>query len=194
MQRPALPAQPTEKKSGFKLTGEEQMNVDELTDEQLDTFEANYRRVNKTEGGKYSLSEILLEKLRRKPTAFGTREVAAKILELARGSDDGLCTYGQIWSEFRPNAPWEGHKTLSIVASSLGRVVHYCVTNDLPILTTLVVQTGTRQLSEKAIQNIYNDCRELGVRVGPDPDAFVRKQVDLARALAISDLPIPATN
>ena len=191
VQRACSTAQPTEKKSGFELAGEEQMSVDELTDEQLDTFEANYRRVNKTEGGKYSLSEILLEKLRRKPTAFGTREVAAK---MARASDDGLCTYGQIWSEFRPNAPWEGHKTLSIIASSLGRVVHYCVTNDLPILATLVVQTGTRQLSEKAIQNIYNDCRELGVSVGPDPDAFVRKQVDLARALAISDLPFPAIN
>lgn len=167
------------------------MNVQDLTDEQLDVFEANYRRVKKTEGGKYPLSVILLEKLRQKPAPFGVREVAAKIVELARLSDDGLCTYGQIWSEFRPNVPWEGHKTLSIVASSLGRVVHYCVTNNLPILTTLVVQTGTRQLSEKAVQNIYNECKELGVSVDPDPASFVSKQADLARGLTIGDLPSP---
>jgi len=165
------------------------MGIEQLTDEQLDAFESNYRRARKTEGGKYSLSEILLEKLRRKPAVFGTRQVAAKIIELAQQSADGLCTYGQIWSEFRPNTPWEGHKTLAVVASSLGRVVHYCVTNNLPILTTLVVQTGTRRLSHEAIQNIYNECRELGVSVGPDPEAFVRTQAELARRLALHDLP-----
>ncbi|QIG97184.1 hypothetical protein [Bradyrhizobium sp. 6(2017)] len=165
------------------------MGIEQLSDEQLDTFESNYRKAKKTEGGKYSLSEILLEKLRRKPAVFGTRQVAAKIIELAQKSEDGLCTYGQIWSEFRPNTPWEGHKTLSVVASSLGRVVHYCVTNDLPILTTLVVQTGTRRLSHEAIQNIYHECRELGVSVGPDPEVFVRTQAELARHLALYNLP-----
>ena len=157
------------------------MAIEQLSDEQLDAFESNYRKAKKTEGGKYSLSEILLEKLRRKPAVFGTREVAAKIIELAQQSADGLCTYGQIWSEFGPSTPWEGHKTLAVVAPSLGRVVHYCVTNNLPILTTLVVQTGTRRLSHEVMQNIYNDCRELGVSVGPDPEAFVRTQAELAR-------------
>ena len=153
------------------------MGIEQLSDEQLDAFESNYRKAKKTDGGKYSLSEILLEKLRRKPAVFGTRRVAAKIIELAQQSEDGLCTYGQIWSEFRPNTP----------SSSLGRVVHYCVKNNLPILTTLVVQTGTRRLSHEAIQNIYNECRELGVSVGSDP--FVRTQAELARRLALHDLP-----
>jgi hypothetical protein len=165
------------------------MGIEQLTDKELDTFESNYRKAKKTEGGKYSLSEILLEKLRRKPTVFGTQQVAAKIVELAQNSADGLCTYGQIWSEFRPDTPWEGHKTLSVVASSLGRVVHYCVTNNLPILTTLVVQTATRRLSQAAVQNIYNECRDLGVSVGPDPEAFVSRQAELARNLASHDLP-----
>src|SRR5215212_2682712 len=93
----------------------EGMGIEQLTDTELDAFEANYRKAKKTDGGKYSLAEILLEKLRRKPSAFGTYEVAGKIVELANKSDDGLCTYGQIWSEFRPNTPWEGHKTLSVV-------------------------------------------------------------------------------
>src|SRR5437764_4017879 len=111
------------------------MPISGLSDTELDRFEASYRRANRTEGGKYSLSEILLEKRRRTPSAFGVREVAAKIIELAALSDDGLVTYGDIWNAFRAGVPWEGHKTLRIVADSLSRVIHYCVTNQLPILT-----------------------------------------------------------
>ncbi|MCS3764971.1 hypothetical protein [Bradyrhizobium centrosematis] len=167
------------------------MGIEQLTDEQLTAFEQNYRNKNATIGGKYSLREILLEKLRRNPNPFGTREVAEKIIELSHESQDGLCTYGQIWSAFRPETPWEGNSTQSVIASSLGRVVHYCVTNNLPIITTLVVQTATRKLSEKAIENIYNDCRELGVNVGISPQLFVDEQAKAARQLVLNDLPHP---
>ena len=47
------------------------MPISDLSDRELDHFEASYRRANKTEGGKYSLSEILLEKKRRRLGAFG---------------------------------------------------------------------------------------------------------------------------
>ena len=56
------------------------MPISDLSDKDLDRFEASYRRANRTEGGKFSLSEILLEKRRRKPSAFSVREVAAKII------------------------------------------------------------------------------------------------------------------
>jgi hypothetical protein len=75
------------------------MPISDLSDTELDRFEASYRRAHKTEGGKYSLSEILLEKRRRAPSVFGVREVAAKIVELATLSDDGLVTYGDIWNQ-----------------------------------------------------------------------------------------------
>jgi hypothetical protein len=165
------------------------MSISDLSDTELDRFEASYRRANKAEGGKYSLSEILLEKRRRKPSAFGVREVAAKIIELAKLSDDGLITYGDIWNAFRPGVPWEGHKTLRIVADSLYRVIHYCVTNQLPILTVLVVRGSNRRLTNEAIQNIFNECRELGVDVGIDPKTFVNTQIELSRAVVIDRLP-----
>jgi hypothetical protein len=165
------------------------MPISDLSDEELDRFEANYRRANKAEGGRYSLSEILLEKIRRKPSPFGVREVAAKIVELAALSNDGLVTYGDIWNAFRPSLPWEGHNSLRIVADSLLRVIHYCVTNRLPVLTVLVVRTSSRKLSNKAIENIFRECRELGVDVGPDPKAFVDKQMELSRAVIIEHLP-----
>jgi hypothetical protein len=165
------------------------MPIADLSDSDLDHFEANYRRANRTEGGKYSLREILLEKRRRKFSAFGVREVAAKIIELAALSDDGLVTYGDIWKAFRPDTPWEGHKTRRIVSDSLYRVIHYCVTNRLPILTVLVVQGSNRKLSSKAIENIFTECRELGVDVGLDPKAFVDKQITLSRAFPVDSLP-----
>ncbi len=165
------------------------MPISDLSATALNSFEANYRRANRTEGGKYSLSEILLEKRRRTPSAFGVREVAAKIIELAALTDDGLVTYGDIWNAFRPGIPWEGHKTLRIVADSLSRVIHYCVTNQLPILTVLVVRASNRKLTNEAIQNIFNECRELDVSVGSDPKTFVNTQIELSRAVVIDRLP-----
>ena len=55
------------------------MSIEDLTDDQLEAFAANYSRAKKSEGGIYKLSEILLEQRRRSPSPFGTREVAAKI-------------------------------------------------------------------------------------------------------------------
>lgn len=165
-------------------------SISEFSDDELDTFEARYRAMGKTDGGIFSLKEILLERLRRRPNVFGTRETAAKIVELASTSLDGLVTYGDIWKAFRPDQPWEGHKTQQIVASCLGRVVHYCVTHDLPILTVLVVRGDSRQLSPEAILNICNECRELGLQVGPDPSVFIARQTTLARGVAIAQLPL----
>jgi hypothetical protein len=95
------------------------MALSDLSDKELERFADRLRRANKTESGKYTLSEILLEIHRRKPSQFGVREVAAKIIELAATSKDGLVTYGELWNAFSPNSPWEGHKNLRIVANSL---------------------------------------------------------------------------
>jgi hypothetical protein len=165
------------------------MPISDLSDKQLDIFEGAYRKAGKIVGGKYSLSEILLEKKRRRPSVFGVREVAAKIIELATESSDGLVTYGDLWKAFCPNTPWEGHKTLRVVADSLGRVIHYCIINNLPILTVLVVQASNRKLSDDAIRNIATECRELGLQVGPDPGAFVDHQKTLARSVIVEQLP-----
>ena len=81
------------------------------------------------------------------------------------------------------------HKTLRVVADSLYRVIHYCVTNDLPILTVLVVRSNNRKLSGDAVKNIYNECRDLGVDVGLDPDAFVQTQIELSHNVVIDQLP-----
>lgn len=168
------------------------MSIERLTEGQLSALEENYLRAKRTEGGIYSLSQVRLEKLRRNPSPFDIREVASRIIELARNSSDGLLTYGELWTSFRPNERWEGHKTLSIMSKTLGRVISYCVRNKLPILTVLVVQAANRQLSAAAIENIYNECRGLGVDAGSDSQAFVHRQVSEARSLAVDSLPADA--
>ena len=164
------------------------MPISDLTDDQLDRFEANYRQRNKTEGGIYSLSEILLEKKRRRPCEFGVREVAAKIIELAAASEDGLVAYSDIWSAFRTD-PWTGHKSLTIISDALDRVIHYCVINRLPILTVLVVQKHARTLSGQAIENIYEACKDLGVDAGLDPTTFVKREIERSRSVLLHNLP-----
>ena len=165
------------------------MSIEDLTDGQLKTLAANYRRNNRTEGGKYSLRDVLLEQRRRAPSPFGTREVAVKIVELARQSNDGFLTYGELWRSFRPGLPWSGHGTQQIVAQSLFRVIGYCVRHKLPIITVLVVRGTHRQLSAEAVQNIYDECKELGVETELNAEAFVKGQIKMAEALALHDLP-----
>ena len=165
------------------------MPISDLSDKELDCYKSNYRRAKQTAGGKYSLSEILLEKKRRKPSPFGVRDVAAKIVELAAASPDGLVTYGEIWSAFRPHVAWKGNNSLRMVSNSLARVIQYCIAHGLPIVNVLVVRTNTRRLSDKAIENIYRDCKELGMDVGSDPKAFVDKEMNRSRAVVRDQLP-----
>lgn len=165
------------------------MPIIDLTTEQLENLARNYRAKGLTEGGIFSLAEVLLELKRRKPIPFGVREVAAKIVELAQASHDGLVTYGEIWHAFRPNDPWQGHRNLRIVSDSLDRVVEYCVRNRLPILTVLVVQAANRELSSQAVTRICEECRDLGLTVGLDQNAFIGEQMQRSREIVINRLP-----
>lgn len=170
------------------------MAIADLTAKELDNLEANYVRLGKTTGGKYSLHEARLEKLRRQPNPFGTRESFIKIIELAKGSSDGKLTYADLWSAFRPDEKWKGQGTATIVKQALGRVAAYCVDHGLPIVTVLVVHSANRELSDKAKENIFNAARDLGVDVGADPEAFVERQIVGAMKIATDHLPAEPIN
>jgi hypothetical protein len=167
------------------------MPIQQLSDQQLENMAANYRRSNRTEGGIYSLREVLLEQRRRSPCPFGTRELAAKILESSRASNDGFVTYGELWQSFRPHSPWSGHATQQIVANGLTRVLGYCVQNHLPMITVLVVRGENRQLSDAAVKNINDECKELGVDAGLNPRAFVEREIEKSKAFARASHDLP---
>jgi hypothetical protein len=176
-----------------KILRGEEMNIkraiSEWKDDELSSLESRYRERGLTEGGVYTLAEIRLEQRRRSPNPFGVRETAVKILELAAASGDGLTTYGELWSAFRPNEAWKGNASVSVMSKALDRVIAYCVDNRLPIISTLVVRTGSRSLSDQAVQNIYEEVKALGVDVGLDAAAFVLGQTDQSRKLLPDTLP-----
>jgi hypothetical protein len=159
------------------------MSVQNLTDKQLVTMIRNYRNRGVSEGGRWPLSDLLLEERRRKPSAFPPRDVVSTILTLSQQSPDGLVTYLDIWRSFLPERKWEANNSRRIIADALFRALAYCVDNDLPIITVLVVRTQDRKLSSEAVENICEESRELGINVGPDPVAFV--EGERAKALEI---------
>jgi hypothetical protein len=165
------------------------MSVTDLSDEELERVKNRYLAANKQEGGPFTLREILLEQLRRKPSAFGVVETAKKIIEFAGQSKDGLVTYGDLWKAFRPGVQWKANYSRRVVADALYRVIYYCVRTKLPILTVLVVKGNTRTLSEQAIQHIYDECKVLGVDVGLNPREFVERESVRAHGLVGSNLP-----
>jgi hypothetical protein len=159
-----------------------------LSDRQIADVVRRYREKGLTEGGPWSLAELLMEQRRRIRSELPTVGVARKIVELSSKSPDGLTTYKDIWSAFRPGEAWIGNKSQQTVASALARVVAYCVRNGLPILTVLVVQSASRRLSPEAVANIYNEARELGVPAGLDAGAFIEDQRARAREIAAIQL------
>lgn len=163
------------------------MSISNLTDRQLTTMQANYSRQGVTVGGTYTLAEVLLEKKRRTPSVLNAVEVASAIIRQARASDDSLTTYRALWGEFYPNVEWKGNNSQRIIRNALGVAIAYCVANRLPIVTALVVPSLTRKLTEKAVSNIYNEAKWLGVDVGLNAAEFVASQQKAS--LALLELP-----
>lgn len=166
------------------------MTLAELTDKEVGNFISNYEKSGKDTGGKFTLAELHLEKLRRLKSPFPPAEVAKVIISIARKSDDGLVTYKEVWERFRPDSKWIGNEPRTEPGKALGTVIAYCIDHGLPLLSALVVQANKRSHSEEAIINIHNLARKLGVDVGADPKAFVQKQQQEALALVAEALPV----
>ena len=165
------------------------MELSNWGDDQIERMIANYRKSAETEGAVFSLTELLVAQRRRIKSEFDTVALAKAIVSNSSAAADGLTTYKELWTEFRPGEPWVGNHSQQVIGNALSRVVGYCVDHGLPILTVLVVQSGSRTLDSKAVANIANDARGLGVDVGPEPDDFINRQRRLARAIAAEALP-----
>lgn len=165
------------------------MPMQDLSDEAIASVISRYRAQGKKDGGPFTLAELLIEQRRRKPSAFPTVEVARLIVELSRRSLDGLVTYKQIWTHFRPDQPWQGHGSQTVVRDALYRVIGYCVAHGLPVLTVLVVRTQSRKLSDEAVANIYAEAKEFGLEVGLVASDFVRQEAFKSRSLSVEALP-----
>lgn len=156
-----------------------------LSDKQISTMIDNYRRAEKSEGGVFTLAELLIEQSQRIDSGQPPRAIVDAICRLSRESDDGLTSYKSIWTEFYPDKDFVGNSTQKIVGKMLGSAAGYCAHNGLPALTTLVVPHNTRQLTDKAMENIHLGWQEFGRDVGSqDPRTFCEAEVIKAKELA----------
>ena len=156
-------------------------SIEEYSDQELFNLENNYISKNLTEGGIFSLYEIRLEILNRGTKEFSGKFIVEKIIELIKNSEKNLITYGALWESLNPGKPWKGNDSQRRVGKYLGKAVYYCIQNRLPIYTCAVVNGNTNALTEKAIQNIFNECTRLGMDTGPIPGNFVENQMELIR-------------
>ena len=165
------------------------MSIKDISDAQLENLEQNYRNKGLTEGGKYSLKEVLSEKLRRQGKKFNGRDVAKTILELAQNRGDGKVTYKELWQKFYPSKEWKGHSSLAEVRAALGAAVNYCIESELPLITSIVVQTESGENSQKAKENMRNAAREWGFQIHETAEEFVHQQAQKTLQLDPEKLP-----
>ncbi len=76
-----------------------------------------------------------------------------------------------------------------VMTRELGHVLAYCHQNRLPMLTVLVVTRSERTLTDAAVDNICEDCLEMGIEVGPDRRAFVERQASESLKVVAAHLP-----
>ena len=155
--------------------------ISQLTDDQLNNLEFNYRRKNKVTGGKWSLAEVLHEKELRRADENDPESIVRVIVANCRRSIDGQMTYDSLWRSLRSNQKFTGHYSQRIVMRALDNVIKYCAANSLPQFCCLVVQTKNRQLTQNAIENIKKSCSAAGCHVSPTADQYVIRQAALAR-------------
>lgn len=163
--------------------------IEELSDKEIENFVRSYKREDKVEGGIFSLAQLQVEKLRRLPSMRSPREVTKFIIETASESSSGTMTYGEVWKFLSPGKSWKGNHSVKIVGNSLGAAIAYCIRHNLPLVSTLVVQAGSRKLSQRAIQAIYDDAKLYGLDVRVGANEFVDHQAQIARDFRTSDLP-----
>lgn len=162
------------------------MSIENLSDDELDTFIQNYRAAGRTEGGRYSLKELCTEQLRRNGRNYNGSDVVNAILKISRKSERGLVSYGNVWSHFYPDREWIGNNTQREVGNMLAAAIYYCALHKLPIVTCLVVRETEQQATENAKENIFRTARDCGVDTGPDIHAFYQSQLNASLQLAQS--------
>ena len=155
-------------------------DIADLTDAQIKVFIANYKAKAATHGGKWPLSVLQWEQAKRAKSEYEIIPLMTAILRLCRQSDDHRVSYGQLWKEMNDAPLPKGQAWAKPLTNSLGRVGAYCVDKGLPLLSTLVVDDQTRQLTDDAAHNIWAYMKDRGEDVGDSPRNYVDGQAGRA--------------
>ena len=154
--------------------------IEERSTKELENLRKNYLAKDKIEGGPHTLVEVNKELLNRKGSDLDGKDIVNAIISLTNNSPSGITTYGELFTKIH-NKKFIGNSSQSKISKDLDRVIYYCIQNELPIITTLVMRKNQEKLTEQAIQNIYDECKDLGVDVPASPDTFVKSEQEKSR-------------
>lgn len=160
----------------------------DLTDKEIRAMIKNYDAAGKIAGGNWSRAELMLELDRRKPTIYAPRDLAMKIHTLCRHSPDQRVSYGAVWLAYHPAPLPKGHGWRKRVTDGLAVLGAWCVDNDLPILSTLVVNNETRELTDAACANVWNYIKAIKNDTSLTARDFVDEQAKLAMEMPIAEI------
>jgi hypothetical protein len=162
-------------------------NLAAWNDEEIKTLIKRYKERGLTSGGLYTLAELQLELARRVKAPHDPKDFAACILILAAQSPNRRVTFGALF-EYYNGRPPRGHGDIKTITASLERLGAYCHDRGLPIISTLVVNQATGEMTNNAVHNVWNYLRQIDPTTPNDPAAFVAEQVTRAERLSPESL------
>ena len=160
----------------------------DLTERKIRAMIQNYDTNGRTTGGKWSRAELVLELDRRKPAIFVPRDFALKILTLCHASPDQRVSYSELWLAYHAAPLPKGQAWAKKITDGLAVLGAWCVDNDLPILSTLVVNNATRELKDAACENVWSYVKAIKNDASVSARDFVDEQAKLAMDLPISEI------
>lgn len=162
----------------------------DLTEREIRAMIKNYDRNGQTSGGKWSRSELVLELDRRKSTVYPPHHLAQIILRMCHVSYDRRVSYKELWLAHNEGPLPKGQNWVKPLTDGLAVLGAWCIDNDLPILSTLVVNDQKRELSDQAASNVWNYMKDKLPNVPLNAREFVEQQAVLSMEMPIGRLPI----
>ena len=117
---------------------------------------------------------------------ISAKRIAVLIVAMVSRSSDRRVSYKELWEEAL-GSDWST-SSQGPMNRKLREVIQFCVRNDLAVVTALVVSSETWRLSRKAIDSIYRDAKETGMRVGRVASAFVHQQQQKAEEVTVETI------
>lgn len=165
------------------------MLLSELSARQLATFIYAYERNGLVSGGEFTLAQLLQETNRRTPEhPFGTIDTARMIISLSSISPMGIITYRNIWEAFSPGEPWNISISRPAVINALQRVGFYCVSNNFPLIITLVLNDTKADEQDTLSEAIHDYWNKRGFKPSDKPASFLEDQRRLSRGIDLNQL------
>ncbi|WP_022684114.1 hypothetical protein [Sphingobium bisphenolivorans] len=166
--------------------------IHELTNDELTRMIGNYDARGLTVGGKWPRSDLAIELDRRKTSIYEPVRLARLILAECHKAADKRVSYKDLYQAWHGERHPLGQYWVNQLTDGLGVLGAWCWDHGLPIISVLVVNDGTRELSPKAAINIWTALRDRFSETPDSVDEFARQQGEAALAMPPSNIDVVA--